>query len=363
MTSTLNIAAPTSDQLLAWYDQHRREMPWRSAPGQTPDPYHVWLSEIMLQQTTVATVGAYFEKFIKRWPSLNDFAVSDLDDVLKMWAGLGYYARARNLHKCAGIVMAERGGDFPRTLKELQNLPGIGPYTAAAVLSIAFDKRAVVVDGNVERVMARIFAIEKPLPHSKPLLKTCADTLTPDKRSGDYAQAVMDLGATVCKPKKPSCSICPWLASCNANKQGIQEQLPRKIKKTPIPTRRGTAFWLQRQDGKVLLRKRPAKGLLGAMMEIPSTPWIDTAQKRPEDSMPETHVPMETVWHKNKCQIVRHTFTHFHLELNIWQASPDTEATLTDAADEKRCSWVSINELDDQALPTLMRKVVSSVLK
>ncbi len=363
MTATKDITPPQPDHLLAWYDQHRREMPWRSPAGQRPDPYHIWLSEIMLQQTTVATVKPYFEKFIKRWPSLEQFAASELDEVLQMWAGLGYYARARNLHKCAGRVMAELDGEFPQTQKQLLQLPGIGPYTAAAIMTIAFAARAVVVDGNVERVMARIFAVDEPLPRAKPLLKQHAESLTPDNRPGDYAQAIMDLGATVCRPKKPLCSSCPWQSSCVAESRSVQEHYPRKIKKPPKPQRLGTAFWVQREDGKILLRKRDPNGLLGAMMEIPSSPWIDKTDKAFEENRPEAHAPLDTDWHRDNCSMVRHTFTHFHLEIEIWQARASLGAILADAARAECCSWVDINDLDNQALPTLMRKIVDAALK
>jgi A/G-specific adenine glycosylase len=363
MIFTKDIAPPHSDQLLDWYDQHRREMPWRSAPGHRPDPYHIWLSEIMLQQTTVATVKPYFEKFIKRWPSLRQFAASDLEDVLKMWAGLGYYARARNLHKCAGHLMAGLDGKFPQTQKQLLQLPGIGPYTAAALMAIAFDKRAVVVDGNVERVMARVFVVDEPLPRAKALLKEHAESLTPYKRPGDYAQAIMDLGATVCRPRKPLCSSCPWQSSCLAENRSVQEHYPQRIKKPPKPHRFGTAFWVQRDDGKILLRKRGPKGLLGAMMEIPSSPWIDKTDKAFTENQPQAHAPLDTDWHRGNCPIVRHTFTHFHLEMEIWQARASISATLADAARAEHCSWVDVNDLDNQALPTLMCKIIDAALK
>jgi len=362
MTSAIELTPPHSDQLLAWYDLHRREMPWRSTSARLPDPYHIWLSEIMLQQTTVITVGPYFEKFIQRWPTLADFAASKLDDVLKMWAGLGYYARARNLHKCAGIVSTQFGGRFPPCQKRLLQLPGIGPYTAAAIMAIAFDRRAVVVDGNVERVIARIFAIEKPLPQSKTLLKKYAEDLTPDVRPGDYAQAIMDLGATLCKPRNPHCSICPWQSSCSARNRNIQEQLPRKTRKPQKPRRYATAFWLQRDDGKILLRQRPPTGLLGAMMEIPTSPWIGKAELESAECPAEAHVSLQTDWQQNTGKTVRHTFTHFHLEIEIWQARASKKMTLSKAADEPRCVWVSINDLDNQALPTLMRKIVDAAL-
>jgi len=363
MTSTNDIAAKQAGQLLAWYDLHRREMPWRAAPGQTPNSYHIWLSEIMLQQTTVVTVAPYFEKFIKRWPTLKEFAASNLDDVLRMWAGLGYYARARNLHKCANIVASDYDGQFPHTQKQLLQLPGIGPYTAAAIMAIAFNKRAVVVDGNVERVISRIFAIETPLPQSKALIKEYATSLTPDQRPGDYAQALMDLGATVCKPRNPQCKQCPWHSFCRARTLDIQDQLPKKSKKQPIPQRTAMAFWLRREDGKVLLRQRPSKGLLGGMMEIPTSPWIDRAEVNKEENNPDAHAPLMTDWHRDGCDVVRHTFTHFHLEISIWQAHMSADMILSDAAEEHRCTWVKIDDLDNQALPTLMRKIADAALK
>ncbi len=317
----------------------------------------------MLQQTTVATVKPYFEKFIKRWPSLEKFAASDLDDVLKMWAGLGYYARARNLHKCAGLVMAEFGGEFPQTQKQLLQLPGIGPYTAAAIMAIAFDVRAVVVDGNVERVMARIFVVDEPLPRAKALLKQHAESLTPDNRPGDYAQAIMDLGATVCRPRKPLCSLCPWQPSCVAESRNNQQHYPQRIKKPPKPHRSTTAFWVHREDGKILLRKRGPKGLLGGMMEIPSSPWIDKTDKAFEENQPQAHAPLDADWLRDDCRIVRHTFTHFHLEIEVWQARASVDTILAEAARAEHCCWVDVDDLDNQALPTLMQKIVDAALK
>ena len=238
MTSRLAAARNSYDlsaALLAWYDRHRRAMPWRALPGQTPDPYAVWLSEIMLQQTTVATVSPYFKRFLARWPTVADLAAADLDDVLHAWAGLGYYARARNLHKCAAAVATKHGGIFPDTEADLLKLPGIGPYTAAAVAAIAFGHKATVVDGNVERVMARLFAVTDPLPGSKARLKALAESLTPDERCGDYAQATMDLGATICSPTNPACGICPWRDGCDGQKQGIAVELPKKSPKRNAP--------------------------------------------------------------------------------------------------------------------------------
>lgn len=335
-------------QLLVWYDRHRRRMPWRAAPGHQPDPYHVWLSEIMLQQTTVATVGPYFEKFVARWPSVAALAAADLDEVLQAWAGLGYYARARNMHKCAGVVAGELDGRFPDTEAALKELPGIGPYTAAAVAAIAFDRPAAVMDGNVERVMARLQAVTEPLPDCKPALYGHAAALTPNERPGDYAQAVMDLGATVCTPRKPKCMLCPWSERCAG--KDIAETLPAKRPKPKRPTRRGTAFWITDPDGAVLLRRRPEKGLLGGMMEVPSTDWIEG--DLPESGAVTRAAPLALSGWREVPGMVRHTFTHFHLELTVIAGRADG------AEPPPACLWCLPDALGDQALPTVMRKVV-----
>ena len=264
-------SGPQPGDLLAWYDRHRRVLPWRAKPGEAIDPYRVWLSEIMLQQTTVKTVGPYFARFVARWPDVGALAAAPLDDVLRLWAGLGYYARARNLHACARAV-AERGG-FPRTEAELTTLPGIGRYTAAAIAAIAFDDHAVPVDGNVERVVTRLFAIEEELPAAKPEIQRLAQTLAPDARAGDFAQAMMDLGATICTPVKPACVLCPWMEDCAARRRGDPQTFPRKAPKREGKLRRGAAFVAVRADGCVLLRSRPPKGLLGGMTEVPTTDW------------------------------------------------------------------------------------------
>ena len=350
MMSARHKSPPLSDILLAWYDRHARVLPWRAPPGRAADPYGVWLSEIMLQQTTVAAVKPYYERFLSLWPTVDDLAAAPRDDVLTEWAGLGYYARARNLHACAVQVSKEMGGVFPDTEAELLALPGIGPYTAAAIASIAFGQRAVVMDGNVERVMARLHAETEPLPAVKPTLKDHAARLTPDARAGDYAQAVMDLGATICTPKSPACVICPWQEPCAAQKQGIAETLPRKTPKKAKPTRRGLAFWLTDQSGRVLLRQRPDKGLLGGMMEVPSTPWDETAWTL-EGASP--HAPADAAWVMLAGQ-VRHTFTHFHLELQVARA--------TSASAEEDGTWVHIDQLGDQALPSVMQKVAKHAL-
>ncbi|PPR10559.1 MAG: Adenine DNA glycosylase [Alphaproteobacteria bacterium MarineAlpha11_Bin1] len=335
-----------SSCLLAWYDDHRRVMPWRVPSGETPDAYPVWLSEIMLQQTTVATVGPYFERFLARWPTVADLAAAELDEVLHMWAGLGYYARARNLHKCAKYVSEEYGGHFPNTEVGLLKLPGIGPYTAAAIATIAFGRKATVVDGNVERVMARLFAVTDPLPRSKGRLRELAAGLTPDTRCGDYAQATMDLGATICLPAKPACSLCPWREDCKGKAGGIAADLPRKLPKKKRPTRYGVAFWLVAEDGSVLLRRRPEKGLLGGMMEVPSTEWH-------EDIAPQrinSGGPVDADWQPMD-GLVRHTFTHFHLELCVHAAVVRGKPDLGGV-------WCPPNRFGDYALPTVMKKIV-----
>ncbi|MFZ0837080.1 MAG: A/G-specific adenine glycosylase, partial [Xanthobacteraceae bacterium] len=261
---------PRAVDLLAWYDRHRRTLPWRAKPGETPDPYRVWLSEIMLQQTTVRAVGPYYARFLERFPSVEQLAAAELTDVLKLWAGLGYYARARNLHACAKMIVERHRGALPRTVAELTELPGLGPYTAAAIAAIAFDAGATPVDGNVERVITRLFACEEELPAAKPAIRQLAEGLTPDARTGDFAQALMDLGATICTPKKPTCAICPWNTACAAFRRGDAESFPRKTAKPEGKLRRGAAFVAVRADGFVLIRVRPASGLLGVMTEVPT---------------------------------------------------------------------------------------------
>ncbi|MEM9580580.1 MAG: A/G-specific adenine glycosylase, partial [Pseudomonadota bacterium] len=305
---------PSSAALLEWYDRHARVMPWRISPqdraaGVLPDPYRVWLSEVMLQQTTVAAVKDYFRKFTRLWPTVADLAAARDADVMAAWAGLGYYARARNLLKCARAVVTDHGGDFPATHTELLKLPGIGPYTAAAISSIAFDQRETVLDGNVERVMARIHDIHTPLPTAKPELMAKAEALTPDMRPGDYAQAVMDLGATICTPRNPACGICPWRDGCRARLAGTMAELPKKTPKKPKPIRRGIAYVARRVDGAYLLETRPEKGLLGGMLGWPGSEWT-------EDSVPKPAPPIAAEW-KDAGAEARHTFTHFHLRLVI----------------------------------------------
>lgn len=302
----------------------------------------------MLQQTTVVTVGPYFHAFLERWPGVADLAAADLDEVLHAWAGLGYYARARNLHKCARVVTEEYGGVFPDTLDGLRELPGIGPYTAAAVAAIAFDRQATVVDGNVERVMARLFAVEDSLPAAKARLHELAEGLTPRDRPGDYAQAVMDLGATVCTPRSPKCLMCPWQSCCQALSKGIAETLPRRAPKPERPLRQGLVFWTVRSDGAVLLRRRPEKGLLGGMMEVPSSDW---AAREPADM---SRAPVAAKW-RELPGLVNHGFTHFQLELTVLAARARKNAKADGV-------WVMPDALGDHALPTLTKKVVRHAL-
>ena len=329
--------------LLAWYDQHQRALAWRAFPGETVDPYLVWLSEIMLQQTTVAAVGKYYRDFTARWPTVIDLAAASLDAVLQRWAGLGYYARARNLHKCAQVVAGELNGVFPGNAHELAKLPGIGPYTAGAIAAIAFDEAVAAVDGNVERVVARLYAIETVLPDAKSEIRAIAERLVPAQRPGDFAQAMMDLGATVCMPRRANCEICPLNAFCIGREQGIAQTLPRRKAKKRRPVRHGTVFWLERDDGAVLLRRRAETGLLGGMMEVPSSEWLETGHNGPAG---QALVPgME--WQEYPA-VVEHTFTHFHLKLAIVRASVAKETVSRAPAD---CKWVMASDLNGHALP------------
>ncbi len=348
-----------SDALLAWYGRERRHLPWRAAPGERPDPYRVWLSEIMLQQTTVKAVTPRYADFLRRWPDVVALARAELGEVLAAWAGLGYYARARNLHDCARVVVEQHGGRFPATEAELRKLPGVGAYTAAAIAAIAFGARATPVDGNIERVVARLFAVTTPLPEAKAEIRTLAESLTPDRRAGDFAQAMMDLGATICTPRRPACGLCPVRPDCSGFAQGLAEVLPYREEKTARPVRRGTAFVALRQDGAVLLRERPLKGLLGGMLEVPSSPWVEGERKKESD---QRHAPLAANW-KKTLGLVEHTFTHFHLELAVFSAEVGRDAAPKRTAHPERCRWVHRRDLADAALPSLMRKVIAHALK
>ena len=353
-------AGAPSDQLLDWYGRHARVLPWRVSPqnrarGLRPDPYRIWLSEVMLQQTTVAAVKRYFLRFTELWPTVQDLAAAPDDRVMAEWAGLGYYARARNLLACARTVSDRHGGWFPGDLAGLLALPGVGPYTAAAIAAIAFDRPETVVDGNVERVMARRFAVTDPLPAAKPQLVAHAARLTPSRRPGDYAQAVMDLGATVCTPRNPACGICPWFDDCAARAQGLAAELPRKLAKKPKPRRHGLAFVARREDGAWLLEDRPQKGLLGGMLGWPGSEWIeageDTAPIAAQDQAPMSEAPVpDALWQPAPVE-VRHTFTHFHLHLQVWTA------TLPQGCNPQRGRFVEAHRFAPSDLPTLFRKV------
>ncbi|MBU2032326.1 MAG: A/G-specific adenine glycosylase [Alphaproteobacteria bacterium] len=338
MTSTI------ADRLLDWYDRHARDLPWRARMGDpAPDPYRVWLSEVMLQQTTVAAVKPYFASFTTRWPTVAALAAAPEEEVMAAWAGLGYYSRARNLVKAARAV-AVRGG-FPDTEAELRELPGLGAYTAAAVAAIAFDRRAVVVDANVERVVARLFAIETPLPQARKEIRAAAETITPDARAGDFAQAMMDLGATICTTRDPKCLLCPLAGGCTARLQGDPARLPIKAPKKAKPVRQGSAFWIERDDA-VWLVRREGKGMLGGMRALPDDGWSAQADGSGE-------VPLAGEW--QALGRVSHTFTHAQLELSVsrysGKASPQGEG-----------EWWPLAELESAGLPTLFAKAARLAL-
>jgi A/G-specific adenine glycosylase len=342
-----DIAGP----LLAWYDRHARRLPWRVGPrdrakGILPDPYRIWLSEVMLQQTTVRAVAPYFARFVERWPTVADLAAAPQDDVMRLWAGLGYYARARNLKACAETIVRDHGGEFPRTAAALGELQGVGSYTAAAIAAIAFDQPAAVVDGNVERVIARLDAIATPLRAAKASIRERQSELTPHERAGDYAQAMMDLGATICTPARPACALCPISTACAAYACGHPEAFPVKAAKTERPTRFGTAFVAVRQsDGAVLLRRRPEKGLLGGMAEVPGSIWT----ARPPKASP----PFRATW--RDAGTVIHVFTHFRLELAVRTAVAPAGFAIADGA-----WWARPDALPGEALPSVMRKAIET---
>lgn len=356
MTSVTIQKKPAAAPLLAWYDRHHRDLPWRISPamarrGVTPDPYHIWLSEVMLQQTTVAAVKAYFAKFIDLWPTVADLAAAPSEDVMVAWAGLGYYARARNLKKCAEAVAATHGGRFPDTEEGLKALPGIGDYTAAAVAAIAFNRPAAVMDGNVERVISRLFAIDGPLPGSKPQMKARVAAMTPRDRPGDFAQAMMDLGATICTPKRPACALCPFNDVCIALATDDPERFPVKAAKKDKPVRLGAAFVAVDTDGHLLLRRRPDSGLLGGMTEVPTTAWTS----RVDGETGVEAAPFAAGW--QPCGTVTHVFTHFELRLGVYRVQVSRSE-----AGAVHGFWAPVTNLDGEALPTVMKKAIAAAI-
>ncbi|WHA40603.1 A/G-specific adenine glycosylase [Agrobacterium larrymoorei] len=346
---------PYAQMLLAWYDRHHRDLPWRTSPpmaakGLRANPYHVWLSEVMLQQTTVQAVKPYFAKFLALWPTVKDLAAAPTDDVMAAWAGLGYYARARNLKKCAEAVAADYDGVFPDTEEGLKKLPGIGDYTAAAVAAIAFNRQAAVMDGNVERVISRLFLIGEPLPGSKPLMKAKVAEITPADRPGDFAQAMMDLGATICTPKRPACALCPYNSHCLALAKDEPERFPVKAKKKDKPVRLGAAFIAVNHDGEILLRRRIESGLLGGMTEVPTTAWT----ARIDGGTGKEHAPFAADW--EAAGSIVHVFTHFELRLSVFRAQVGNDVGTDDGW------WEPVTNLDAQALPTVMKKAISQAI-
>jgi A/G-specific adenine glycosylase len=348
-------ADPATDLLLDWYDRHHRDLPWRVAPAQgvtgtLPDAYGVWLSEIMLQQTTVQAVKPYFSQFLEQWPDVTALAAADPDDIMKAWAGLGYYSRARNLKKCADIVAQDHKGRFPDTEAALKALPGIGDYTAAAIAAIAFGRHAAVVDGNVERVLSRLKRIDTPVPAAKPLFRAIMSELTPTDRPGDFAQAMMDLGATLCTPKRPPCSLCPVNSQCQASRSGDPEIYPVKPPKKTRPVRRGAAFVAVGQDGAVLLRRRGAKGLLAGMSEVPTSDWT----ARQDGALGPRAAPFPADWCGTGT--IKHVFTHFELRLDVYRADVASPLPATDGW------WTPQADLHGEALPTVMKKAIASAI-
>ncbi|MBV9548077.1 MAG: A/G-specific adenine glycosylase [Alphaproteobacteria bacterium] len=333
-------------KLLAWYDVHRRVLPWRAPKGKKADPYRVWLSEIMLQQTTVRAVAGYYRKFLQRWPTVRALADASQDDVLAAWAGLGYYARARNLHAAAKVVAHQMSGKFPITAAALRDLPGIGGYTAGAIAAIAYDERQAAMDANAERVIARLYAVQAPLPKAKAELHRLAMALVP-ARAGDFAQALMDLGSAICTPKRPACANCPLAEECVAHRRSIQEQLPLKAPKLARPLKRGAAFVVTDRTGAVLLVKRPDTGLLASMLEPPQGPWT---KDFPSKTAALKQVPFAAEW-KKRPGLVRHGFTHFELEIEVYAAKVSKRP-------KAKGTWMLREKMSEAAIPTVMRKII-----
>ncbi|MGU3574710.1 A/G-specific adenine glycosylase [Brucellaceae bacterium C25G] len=347
----MNIA----QSLLSWYDKHHRVLPWRITPKQASqgfkaDPYKVWMSEVMLQQTTVEAVKAYFLKFTHNWPTVESLAAAQDDDIMRAWAGLGYYSRARNLKKCADMIVSDYHGHFPDSAEELKKLPGIGDYTSAAIAAIAFNKAEAVVDGNVERVVTRLYALSTPLPQAKPEIRQLTAAITPEDRPGDFAQAMMDLGATICTPKRPACALCPLNDRCLALKEHDPEHFPVKAPKKQRPLRLGSAFVAEANDGSVLLRKRTEQGLLQNMAEVPGSFW----NSRIDGSTDVSSAPFPADW--RKAGTITHIFTHFELHLTVYH---------TTNADKRQVNegwWSKPDHLPDEALPTVMKKVIAEAI-
>ncbi len=339
------VATSLSQKLLHWYDQHRRHLPWRAEPGAAADPYRVLVSELMLQQTTVATVTGRFEPFLSRFPDIESLANADESDVLHAWQGLGYYRRARALHAAARDVMSKHQGRLPETAEALRDLPGIGDYTAKAVAAIAFGQPVLPIDGNGVRVLARIFAIETPLPKAANDVRALATAFEPTERPADLAQAVMDLGATICRPQKPLCEVCPWQDECQGRRAGCAESLPKRARKAKRPVRQGVAFLLTRSDGAILFRKRPPRGLLGGLHELPTSTWLPAPLDR-DAAIAEAPAQLNWRFHE---QPVRHVFTHFTLELDLAEA---------ETQHPPEGLWQSCTALEQLALPTLVKKLL-----
>jgi A/G-specific adenine glycosylase len=341
------LAHPQTAALLDWYDRHRRALPWRALPGERVDPYRVWLSEIMLQQTTVESVKPYFAKFLAKWPDVGALAAAEDQALLAAWAGLGYYARARNLIACARVIARDHDGRFPQTEEGLRALPGIGAYTAAAIAAIAFGEPAVVIDGNIERVITRLAALSTPLPAAKPAIRAVLEPMVPPDRPGDFAQALMDLGSGICTPRSPNCLLCPLQGACLGAKAGNPTDYPVKIKKKAKPVKFGTAYVIFDAAGRILLGTRADKGLLARMAEVPNSGWA-------EGEAPVAHPPLKAAWTALNAPVI-HVFTHFELRMSVQLARLTTSPPAPEGL-----RWVPIADLDGEPLPTLFRKIIEA---
>jgi len=348
-----NVSLPTSEakrkaivgRTLAWWDRNRRALAWRAEPGETPDPYRVWLSEVLLQQTTAQAATPYYQAFVAKWPRVEDLAMAPVEAVMSAFAGLGYYSRARNLHACAKEI-ARRGGTFPSEEADLRALPGVGAYTAAAVAAIAFGRQTAPVDGNIARILARLFAVEKPIARARAELATAAHALAPSRRAGDFAQALMDIGATICRPRNPKCGLCPLARDCAAFRAGAPEAYPRRDGAKVRPRRQGAVFFARRSDGAFLARRRPAHGLLASTIELPGTPWTN---KGPNGELANA-APVVARWRRLPGE-VEQIFTHFALSLTVYAADFEGRAP-------GDCFWVAPNTVASAGFSSMMRKAV-----